>query len=186
MSTEFYVDLNDFNEWDRNNFPLELVATASDGRLQIGKCFANGDRNDNLINLLSKEYGVWPPKTLPEHANSLVSELRLSEKPYFSKWGENSQIEFFDTKLRFCWYIPMALQKPVEETEDSEGESLGSSEDYQKTMLDFWNVLLKDRTPIYHGSTHQIEAWEDLREAIFGENRYMEPSRFIQGSVRVL
>ena len=69
------------------------------------------------------------------------------------------------------------LQEPVDETE--------SSEYYQRSMFDFWNSILEDNTPIYHSSAYLIDTWRDLREAIFGDNRYMEPSRFVQGTVRM-
>jgi len=163
MGTDFYVDLNDFNEWNKENIPPELVAIASDGRLQIGTCQGNASRKGTLVNLVQEKYGEWPAGTFSENTLASIEELRSSGKPYFSKWSRESPIEFFETKLRFCWYIPMELQEPVEETE--------SPEDYQKTMFDFWNSILEDMTPVYHISTHPIDTWKDLREAIFGDNK---------------
>jgi len=177
MSTEFYVDLKDFNEWNRQNLPQDLVKTASFGRLQIGTCRGNGDRRRTLVNLVQEKYGEWPEGHFSNHEPASIEELRSSRKPYFSKWSRDSPIEFFDTKLRFCWYIPMMLQEPADETK--------SPEEYQKAMFDFWNSILDDMTPVHHGSAYPIDTWKDLREAIFGDSRYMEPSRFVQGSVRL-
>jgi len=177
MSTEFYVDLRDFNEWNRTSMPSELIAIASNGRLQIGTCFGNANRRGTLANLMQEKYGEWPAGTFSKHTPASVEELCSSRKPFFSKWSRESPIEFFDTKLRFCWYIPMELQEPAEETE--------SPDDYQRAMFDFWNSVLEYMTPLYHGSIYPIDTWKDLREAIFGDNRYMEPSRFVQGSARL-
>ncbi len=178
MSTEFHVDLNDFNVWDRESLPSELVATASDGRLQIGTCRGNADRKRTLAILMQERYGEWPVGTFSNRIFTSAEELCSSCKPYFSKWSRNSPIEFFDTKLRFCWYIPMELQESPKETK--------SSEDYQRAMFDFWNSILEDTTPIHHSSTYPIDTWKDLGEAIFGDNRYMEPSIFIQGTIKLL
>lgn len=178
MSTEFHIDLNDFNLWDRESLPSELVATASDGRLQIGTCRGNAYRRKTLLNLVQEKYGEWPAGTFSELTSASIEELRSSGKSYFSKWSGDSPIEFFNTNLRFCWYIPIELQEPSKKTK--------SPEDYQKAMFDFWNSILEDTTPIYHSSTYPIDTWKDLGEAIFGDNRYMEPSRFIQGTVKLL
>lgn len=178
MSTEFYVDLKDFNEWDRKSLPSKLVATASDDRLQIGTCRGNSNRIETLSKLVQEKSGEWSAGTFSRIHLASIEELRSSGKQHFSKWSRESQIEFFETQLRFCWYIPMELQEPAEETE--------SPEDYQETMLDFWNSILEDTTPVYHSSTYQINTWKNLREAIFGDGKYMEPSRFIQGTVRLI
>jgi hypothetical protein len=177
MSIEFHVDLKDFNERNKENIPSELVATASDGRLQVGTCFGNGDRRRVLTGLVYEKYGERPTGTSSKYTSASIEELCSSEKPYFSKWSRENPIEFFDTRLRFCWYIPMELQEPAEETE--------SPEDYQRAMLELWNSILEDITPVYHNSIYSIDTWKDLREAIFSDNRYMEPSRFVQGTVRL-
>ena len=126
---------------------------------------------------MHEKCGEWSAGTFSKHTPASIEELRSSGKPYFSKWSRESPIEFFETKLRFCWYIPMELQESTGETE--------SPEDYQNAMLDFWDSILEDMIPVYHSSTYPIDTWKDLREAIFGDDRYMEPSRFVQGTVKL-
>ncbi|MBI2579682.1 MAG: hypothetical protein HYW27_02155 [Candidatus Aenigmarchaeota archaeon] len=167
MSTEFYADLKDMDAWDMESMPSGLVAASMDGRLQIGICYGNGDRRRAVVNLIQGN----------GHDYASIEELCSSGKPYFSKWSEYLPIEFFDTPLRFSWHIPIELQEPAEE--------IDNPEDYQRGMLDFWDSFLHDDVPIYHGSTHPIGTWKELKDALFGEKRYMEPSRFVQGTARL-
>jgi hypothetical protein len=76
--------------------------------------------------------------------------------------------------MRFCWHVPISLQqRPSEDDEKNE---------FGMDMLYFWNSILREDTPIYHSSSHQVKDWKDLKEAICGETRYMEPSNLVQGN----
>ncbi|MBI5061597.1 MAG: hypothetical protein HZB67_04775 [Candidatus Aenigmarchaeota archaeon] len=173
MSTEFYVRSENLT------ITPTLAAMIHDGRVEIGVCYGNSDRQRKLADLIQERYGEWPDGTCKSRYASSVSieELRLSEKPYYSKWSENSQIEFFDTKLRFCWYIPLLLH--------SKGNVSETYQEYQEKMLSFWDSVLASDTPVHHHDSYPIKNWQDLRDAIIGENRYMEPSRFTQGAILV-
>ncbi len=176
MSTEFYVHIKDLDACDRVSPQLAIIASGD--TLTIGTSRGNQDRKKSLADLLQKKYGEWPEETFPYHISASMEELQLSNKPYFSKWSKGSPIEFFDTDLRFYWNIPAELQRPSKETVNPE--------DYQRGVLDFWDSVLDDTIPVYHGSAyHPIDTWKDLKDAIFGEKRYMEPSRFVQGTVKL-
>lgn len=175
MTTEFYAELKDL---EREALPEGLLLTANDGRLEIGACRGNSDRRKSLALLIQERDGEWPAGTFSGRSCVTISELVSSRKHYYSKWNYDSPIEFFDTDLRFCWQIPILLQSG----EESESNEIQEPEDFQKAMLDFWNSILKEGTPVYHSSLYPINNWEDLREAIFGNRRYIEPSRFVQGT----
>jgi len=128
--------LNDFSEWNRQNIPQELVSTAVDGKLQIGTSRSNGNRKNTLVNLVQERYGEWQHGTFSEYMPASIEELRSSTKPYFSKWSKEAPIEFFETPVRFSWYIPVHLQKPDDEIQ--------SQEEFQRGMIEFWNSFLDD------------------------------------------
>lgn len=174
MSTEFNVDLEDISSWNQESLPIELIATAGGGRLQIGTCYCNGNRATTLRRLAQDGYKNCSIPHFFNRGFPSIGELCSSKKPYFSKWSGDSPIEFFNTKLRFSWYIPVGLQ----ESDDGEDDP----EDFQKAMFGFWDSILGEMTPIHHGSTHPIDNWKDLSGTIFGDNRYMESSRFTQGT----
>ena len=144
--------------------PSRLVAATDKNRLLVGICYSNGDRRKAVRDLVNK---------IGDRCAG-IEELCLSRREFFSKWSKDSPIEFFNTQMRFSWYIPIGPQEQAEET--------NSSEDYQMEMLNFWDSFLSDDTPIYHNSTHLIYTWKSLKDAIFGEKAYMEPSRFVQGT----
>jgi len=149
MSTEFYVNMDDII----GEIPIELRYQESDRLIPIGTRFGNGDREYKLDRLIQEELGLIKHSFFSESAT--IEELRSSDKPYFSKWGKDSEIEFFDTKTRFSWHSNYAL--------------------------DFWDSVLDDSTNIVDEYGSEM-SWKELKEAITGPDRYMEQSRFIQGT----
>ena len=78
-------------------------------------------------------------------------------------------LEFFGTSRRFCWYVP--LEFLVGKGEPSPRHTIHDA------MCYYWDNRIKDDTPIRTlGSAYNIETWRDLKKAVFGSNRIMEPS----------
>ncbi|MFH1358975.1 MAG: hypothetical protein ABIH37_03750 [archaeon] len=170
MTTEFYTKVEYL---DKKRISKELEILISRETIEIGTCRGNSNRDRDLLFLKQEQHGEWP-SGLPYQVTPSIEELTSSGEPYYSKWDNENPIEFFNTALRFCWNIPIAVQEiSAEEV---------SAEEFQRRMVNFWDSILRDKTPVYHGSHYPIDTWQDLRKAIFGDERYMEPSRYVQGT----
>jgi len=100
MSTKFYVDLKDLKQ----EISVELAYIAEEFGVPIGTCMGNPDREKNLASLLA---GRFTASELDFSSfEEAMRELNSSDKPFYSKWGKDLPAEFFDTKLRFSFYMP--------------------------------------------------------------------------------
>ncbi len=85
-----------------------------------------------------------------------LAELTRANSEYVAKFNSESPTEFFDTPKRFSWYdMPFGV----------------------------WDTILKDDTPLMRNDSTEIQTWGDLKNALCGEDAYMQESKFFaQGS----
>ena len=149
-------------------------------KVQIGTSFANAERIRHLYRLVQETTGEFlkEPPIIPIYAT--IDELRSSDKTYYSKWGIESQIEFFDTQTRFSFCAPLEILKCTKKKVQKQEEN-----NFAKEMCSFWDSLLNEWTEVEELGLATMN-WHGLKEAIFGFNRYMEPSGFMQGTLKLL
>ena len=87
-----------------------------------------------------------------------IHDLTSTNKPFYSKWGKNDPLEFFVHSRRFSYAS-------------------------QEKGFEYWNELLEDDTPIIANDI-AIRTWGDIKEALHGDNRIMDESKFSQGTFR--
>ncbi|MFA5019855.1 MAG: hypothetical protein WC533_02035 [Candidatus Pacearchaeota archaeon] len=176
MSTEFYVHIDELADWNRKSIPRGLIKMKDGNNLLIGICRGNQDRHIVLSDLLHEQLGEWELGRFSKNCPATIKELRSSDKPFYAKWSKESPIEFFDKSLRFCWSVNLA----------GKNREINCPDEYHQRLLELWGSFLDNETSVYHGSSYPIYNWENLKEAVFGEERIMEPSMFAQGSTRIM
>ena len=111
MSHAYCVRIEDFP--NPEDLPVEVYIMAENGVVMLGRSFSNGSRVQVLESLLREmACGGW--SELTSLSGATVDELASSCKPYFHKL-DSFPIEFFNTCLRFSWYVPPNLQEEPNE-----------------------------------------------------------------------
>ena len=163
MSTKYYVNLKHLKQ----EISVELAYIIEESGVPIGTSFSNADREKNIANLLT---GRFAASELDFSSfEQAMKELNSSDKLFYTKWDKKSPIEFFDTRLRFSFYVPSDIL-------------IDAEKGVVKTMLEFWDSRMNELTPIIHHGSYPIESWSDLRNAITGPDRIMEPVNYTSGN----
>ena len=105
-----------------------------------------------------------------------IKELASTDKAFYSKWSEETPIEFFDHSTRFS-YAPVSDFEYQDETPEDNILDFSNADAH----FDYWNGILEDDTPIIANDA-VIKTWSDLKKALRGEKIIMDESEFSQGT----
>ena len=180
MSIKYHICIHDVFPILKRLHRAGLRGTEYDRPILLGTRYLNGDRYDTLYRRIHERFGeTAPPSFLRSFAT--VEELQSSDKPYFSKWSRDSEIEFFGTAARFCW-APIRPPRAEDYMRMGRRQGISPRQLDRDAIFEYWNAALDDAIRIDAESWSDM-SWHQLKEDLFGNNRTMEPSRYVGGTL---
>lgn len=106
-----------------------------------------------------------------------IKDLASVDKPFYSRWSNDSPIEFFDYRTRFS-YAPIGDFECQDATLEDDPEQLEVD-----SVFEYWDKHLKKDVLLIANDT-TIRTWGDLKGALRGESAYIGESKFSQGTLK--